>query len=71
MRDTRLKASYTVEAAIIMSICFILFGTAVCISFELFKDSIDYVSYKPNTFDAVKAFRIKEGVVGIIHAIKD
>lgn len=67
----RLKASYTVEAAMIISFCFILFGTAVCICYELFKNAVEYVSYKPDTFDAVKAFRLKEGVVGIVNAIRN
>lgn len=66
----RLKASYTVEAAMIISFCFILFGMAVCICFELFQATIDYVRYRPEGFDAVKAFRFKEGVVGILDAIR-
>ena len=67
----RLKGSYTVEAAMIISFCFIVFGMAVCISFEIFKNVVEYVRYKPDTFDAVKAFRLKEGVVGIINAIRN
>ena len=67
----RLKGSYTVEAAMIISFCFIVFGMAVCISFELFKNVVEYVRYKPDTFDAVKAFRLKEGVAGVIHALQD
>lgn len=67
----RLKGSYTVEAAMIISFCFIVFGMAVCISSELFKNVVEYVRYKPDTFDAVKAFRLKEGVVGIINAIRN
>ena len=67
----RLKGSYTVEAAMIISFCFIVFGMAVCISFELFKNVVEYVRYKPDTFDAMKAFRLKEGVVGIINAIRN
>lgn len=71
LRDMTLKGSYTVEATVVISICMIMFGTAVLLSYELFQSSIEYVSYKPDSFDAVKVFRIKEGVVGIIHALKD
>ncbi|MCR4567844.1 MAG: hypothetical protein K5769_07315 [Pseudobutyrivibrio sp.] len=67
----RLKASLTVEGSIVISICFIMFGMAVCLAYELFKETIDYVSYNRDSFDAVKMFRLKEGLVGIYHAIKD
>lgn len=67
----KLKASYTVEAAIVISFCFILFAMAVGLSYEVFKLVIDYVKYKEGSFDAVSLFRLKEGVVGIFHAIKD
>lgn len=67
----RLKGSYTVEAAMIISFCFLVFGMAVCICFELYKNTVEYVSYKPDTFDAVRAFRLKEGVVGIVNAIRN
>ena len=67
----RLKGSMTVEGTIVISICFILFGIAVCLAYELFTETIDYVIYNRDSFDAVKVFRIKEGIVGIYHAIKD
>ncbi|MBQ7148528.1 MAG: hypothetical protein IJR96_07225 [Pseudobutyrivibrio sp.] len=67
----RLKASYTVEAAMVISFCFLIFGMAVCLCFEMFKDIVEAVSYKQDGFDAVRAFRIKEGVIGIYHAIRD
>ncbi|QFJ54069.1 hypothetical protein [Pseudobutyrivibrio xylanivorans] len=66
-----LKGSYTVEGAVIISICFIVFGMAVLLSFELFKESIAYVEYKQDTFNTVSIFRIKEGIVGTINAIRD
>ena len=67
----RLKGSYTVEAAYIFSFCILIVGMAIGIAFDLFYDAIDYVSYKNNSFDAVKLFRIKEGVMGVLHAIRD
>ncbi len=65
------KASYTVEATVVISLCMILFGAAVMVCFEVFKDTIDYVSHEPDTFDSVSLFRIKEGLVGIFNAIRD
>ncbi|SCZ78849.1 hypothetical protein [Pseudobutyrivibrio xylanivorans] len=67
----RLKGSYTVEAAYVFSFCILIVGMAICIAFDLFYDALDYVSYQPDTFDAVGLFRKKEGVVGVIHAIFD
>lgn len=67
----KLKASYTVEAAIVISFCFILFGMAIGVAYELFQLTIEYVKYKEGSFDAVNAFRLKESLVGIYHAIKE
>ncbi len=67
----RLKASYTVEGAIIISICLIFFGIAICLAYDIFRETLDYVSYSQESFDAVKAYRLKEGLVGIYHAIVD
>ena len=67
----KLKGSYTVEGALIISFCFIIFAMAICLSYELFKEAIDYVGNYNTEFDAVKVFRIKEGVMGVIHAIKE
>ena len=67
----RLKASYTVEAAYVFSFCFLLVGMGICLAFDVFYDAIEYVSYEPEEFDAVSLFRIKEGVVGVLHALYD
>ncbi len=67
----QLKGSYTVEAAYIFSFCFFVVGMAMCIAFDLFIDALEYVSYKPDSFDAVYLFRLKEGVVGVINALRD
>lgn len=67
----KLKASYTVEAAIIISLCFILFGIAIGLAYELFKMTIEYVGQRDSTFDAVSAFRLKEGAMGVYHALID
>ncbi|SDB37312.1 hypothetical protein SAMN02910298_01804 [Pseudobutyrivibrio sp. YE44] len=66
-----LKASYTVEATVVISLCLILFSSAVVLSYEIFKETLDYVAYKPSAFDPVKTFRTKEGIVGIFNAIRD
>ena len=69
--DKKAKGSYTVEATVVISLCMILFGSAVIISYELFKYVLDYVTYKPDSFDSVKLFRLEEGVMGVYHAIID
>ena len=65
----KLKASYTVEATIVISVCFILFAMAVCLSYEIFKIVLEYVKYKGGTFDAAKIFRLVEGGKGFLNAI--
>ena len=67
----KLKGSYTVEAALIISFCFILFGMAIGVAYELFQITLEYVKYKEGNFDAVNLFRLKEGLVGIYHSIKE
>lgn len=66
-----LKASYTVEATVIISFCFIVFGMAVAVAYEVFQVVLDYVSYKGNDFDAVNMFRLKEGIMGFVDAIRE
>jgi hypothetical protein len=66
-----LKASYTVEAAVIISFSFIVFGMAIAVAYDVFQIVLEYVSYKNSDFDAVSAFRLKESVVGIWHAIRE
>lgn len=67
----RLKGSYTVEAAVVISLCFIVFGVAIGIAYELFQLAIEYVKHKDGAFDAVPLFRLKEGMMGVYHALKD
>lgn len=67
----KLKASYTVEAALIISVCFIIFGMAIGLAYELFKMTIEYVAHRDGTFDAVTVFRLKEGAMGVYHALID
>ena len=59
----RIKASYTVEGAVIISFSFIVIGIAIGIAYDMFVDILDAVSIKENTFDAIDLFRKKEGVV--------
>ncbi len=58
-----LKASYTVEAAMIISFSFIVIGIGIGIAYHMFVDILESVSLKENTFDAVDLFRKKEGVM--------
>ena len=66
-----LKGSYTVEAAYTISFCIMIVAMAICISFDLFQEVLEEVSYKVDGFDAVNLFRVKEGLVGVFNAIKD
>ena len=67
----RLKGSYTVEAAVIISFCFIIFGMAIAVAYELFQLVLEYVQYQDSAFDAVAMFRLKEGAMGVYHALID
>jgi hypothetical protein len=67
----KLKASYTVEATIVISLSFIVFGVAIMVAYDLFQLILEYVLSKNSSFDAVTAFRVKEGIVGVVHAILD
>lgn len=67
----KLKASYTVEAAAIISFCLIVFGIAICLSYEMFTSVMEYVSPKEDSFDAVSLFRLREGAMGVLNAIKN
>lgn len=52
-----LKAVYTVEASIIISLCFIMFGAAVGISYQVYQETVVAVTFKDDEYDAVKNFR--------------
>ena len=67
----KLKASYTVEATIVICLSFIVFGVALMVAYDLFQLILEYVLSKNSSFDAVTAFRVKEGIVGVVHAILD
>ena len=58
-----LKASYTVEAAMIISFSFLVIGVAIGIAYDMFVDILEAVNIKENNFNAVDLFRKKEGVV--------
>ena len=42
----RLKGSYTVEAAVIISFCFIIFGMAIAVAYELFQLCLNTLSIR-------------------------
>lgn len=58
----KLKGSYTVEAAVVISLCFILFSAAIGVTYSVFRETVHYVSEKNEEFDAVGCFRKKEVV---------
>lgn len=53
-----LKASYTVESSLVISICLIVIGMCILLGFELYKDSVSYIDTHPiKDIDAVRVFR--------------
>ena len=67
----RLKGSYTVEASVIISVSFILFGMAVALAYELFKESLVYVGQSGMEFDSVKLFRLRETAIDLYNAVRN
>ncbi len=67
----KLKGSYTVEATVIISLCFILFGTAATASINLFQSTLAYVSDCSNEINAVEMFRLKEEARQMIEEMRD
>lgn len=63
----RLKGSYTVEAAIIMGFCMIVFCAAVGVAYDTFSQSVQYVDGREEEFDAVKIFRGKEDLAELFN----
>ena len=59
----KLKGSYTVEAAVVISFCFIVFGVAIGVAYDLFAAVLETISYKEDAFNAVDLFRTREGVM--------
>ena len=66
----KLKGSYTVEAAAIISLCMLILSVAICLSFDIYRECVEYVKYRPDKFDAVSLFRMKESLMGTFNAIK-
>lgn len=58
-----LKASYTVEGSIIISLCILVIGMCILLGFDVYKETIEYIESHPiSSFDPVKTFReIKAG----------
>ena len=67
----KLKGSYTVEAAVIISVSFILFGMAVALAYELFKESVTYVGQAGIEFDSVRLFRLRETAIDLYNAVRN
>lgn len=58
-----LKASYTVEGSVIISLCIIVIGMCILLGFDIYKETIDYIETHPiESLDVVTTFReIKAG----------
>ena len=54
----RLKAVYTLEAAWVISICMLVIGSAIALSYHIYESSLNYVAETtPQEFDAALRFR--------------
>ena len=54
-----LEGVYTVEAALVFSICFLIIGGAICLSFTIYNEARDYVmSVDVENYDPVERFRL-------------
>ena len=55
-----LKGSYTVEAAMVFSICFFLLGSAILLGFDVYHEVYSQVSQEQKSPDVLRIFRISE-----------
>lgn len=62
----KLKGSYTVEAAWIISICLLVTGWVIGVSYDMFYETNEYVAGQEYEFDAAKTFRIKSTIGDIM-----
>lgn len=56
----KIKGVYTVEATVIISLCFILFGIAVGVTYSIYRETLNYVAMDESDFNAIEWFRRKE-----------
>lgn len=55
----RLKGSYTVEAAWIISFCLIIIGASIMLAFDIYYETFRYIEQTiPEDIDVVERFRI-------------
>lgn len=65
-----LKASYTVEGSVIISLCIIVIGMCILLGFDIYKESIRYIENNPvETFDVVAAFREINAGQGVLDGV--
>ena len=62
----KLRGVYTVEAAFIISFSLFVFGACVGVAYDVFENSIEYVSKEEEKFDAVEFFRGREAIGDIV-----
>lgn len=59
MEALRVKGSLTVEAAWIVSLCLIIIGLSITISFKMYSESLAYINETtPKEMDPVERFRL-------------
>lgn len=65
-----LKASYTVEGSMVISICLIIITMCILFGFDNYKESISYIESHPiKEIDAVKIFRETEVALDILNSV--
>lgn len=64
-----LKASYTVEGSVIISLCIIVIGMCILLGFDVYKETMEYIETHPITsFDAVNTFREVKAGQGVLES---
>lgn len=65
-----LKASYTVEGSVIISLCIIVIGMCILLGFDIYKETMEYIENHPVAeFDSVTTFREIKAGQGIIEGV--
>lgn len=64
------KGVYTVEAAFIFSICFLIIGSVMCLTYDIYSESYKYIiGLKSEEHDAVERFRQIDAAKDVINGI--
>lgn len=65
-----LKGSLTVEATVVVSICFMLTTSAILLGYDIYQESFAYVEDSVDDLNVVRIFKIKQGIVNAYETYK-